>query len=101
MEETDWSTQAPPSPEEFLREINEAEPGWSEKYGGPLGVAALCASLQLQISQISEQIADIRVAGIQEGLKGRSGIEVAAYLGVTPSAISRANKSSGWKDSRW
>lgn len=101
MEEAEQATQPSPTPEQFLRAASEAEPGWSEEYGGPLGVAALCASLQLEISRMSEQIAGIRVAAIQELLKERTGIEVAAFLGVTPAAVSRANKNNAWKDSKW
>lgn len=101
MEEVEQPTASSPTPEEFLSLVAESEAGWSEQYGGPLGIAALCASLQLEISRMSEQIASIRVAAIQELLKERSGIEVAAFLGVTPAAISRANKSNAWKDSTW
>ena len=78
-----------------------ATPGWSEKYGGPLGVAARCAGLQAELNRQSEQIAAVRVAAVQELLKTEPGINVAASLGVSKSAISKASMSSSWKDPRW
>lgn len=92
---------ADPSPEAFLAEVNAADSGWSEKYGGPLGVAARSAALQAELSRQSEMIAAVRVAAIQELLKSRSGVEVAALLGVSKSAISKAAKSPAWKDPAW
>lgn len=101
MEPTLDAMNAHPTPEEFLREVGAAEPGWAEKYGGPLGVAARCAGLQAELSRQSEQIAAVRVAAIQELLKTHSGIEVAASLGVSKSAISKAIKSNVWEDPTW
>lgn len=90
-----------PSPEAFLAETAAAEPGWSDKYGGPLGVAARSAALQSELSRQSELVAAVRVAAIQELLKTHTGIEVAAALGVSKSAISKATKSPAWKEPTW
>lgn len=102
-DQADWprTYDGNPSPEEFLAEVQAAEPGWSEKFGGPLGVAARSAALQAELSRQSEMIAAVRVAAIQELLKTQAGIEVAASLGVSKSAISKATKSPTWKDPTW
>lgn len=84
-----------------MEEMATGEPGWSDKYGGPLGVAARSAALQAELSRRSELVAAARVAAIQELLKTHTGIEVAAALGVSKSAISNATKSPAWKDPTW
>lgn len=100
MDETD----APPktaSPEAFLAEIEHAEPGWSEVYGGPQGVAAHVAELQAEVFRTSEKLAAIRVAAIRQMLTTQSGVEVAAELGISKSAVSKSLKNTPWKDATW
>ncbi|UQN31778.1 hypothetical protein [Brachybacterium kimchii] len=89
------------TPESFLNEAANATDGWSEKYGGTLGVIALCGELQQKLAAQSEAIAAIRVAAIRERLRTRSGREVAASLGVTSAAIFKAVKADTWEDARW
>lgn len=99
--------EAPPntpegiSPEKFLAEVETAEPGWSEAYGGPQGVAKHIAGLQAELVRQSERLAAIRVAAIRQLLTERTGVEVAASLGVSKSAISKSLKSTPWKDATW
>lgn len=90
-----------PTPEEFLAEVANAGPGWSEKYGGPMGVVALCGDLQEQLARESERVAAVRVAAYQELLKTRSGNNVAAMFGVSKQAISKAVRANGWKGATW
>lgn len=90
-----------PAPHEFLRHIEHPEPGWSEAYGGPQGVAALCADLQAELIRQSEQIASVRVAAIRQMLTTRTGVDVAHTLGVSKSAISKSLKNTPWKDAQW
>lgn len=92
---------APTSPEQFLAEVAAADPGWSERYGGPMGVVGHCGALQQRISEQSEAIAAVRVAAILELLKDYSGVELAAALGVSKAAISKATKANVWKEAQW
>lgn len=100
MDETDAPSRAT-SPEQFLAEVEHAEPGWSEAYGGPQGVAAHVAELQAEVFRISERLAAVRVAAIRQMLTTQSGVEVAATLGVSKSAISKSLKNTPWKDATW
>ena len=88
-------------PQEFLRDVQNAAPGWSEKYGGPEGVALLAASLQAVLAEQSETIASVRAAAIKEQLKTRSGVDVAKSYGLSKSAISRISKMPAWKGDTW
>ena len=100
MEETD-SPSRTVSPEEFLAEIERAEPGWSDAYGGPQGVATHVAELQAEVFRISEKLAAIRVAAIRQMLTTQSGVEVANTLGVSKSAVSKSLKNNPWKEAVW
>lgn len=97
----DTQHRADPTPDEFLTEIAEATPGWSENYGGPHGVIALCGLLQQRIAEQSEAIAAVRVAAIRELLRDHTGVEVAASLGVSSAAISKTMKADAWEDAQW
>lgn len=99
--DTPPTTDATRSPEEFLALIEQVEPGWSDEYGGPEGVAALCAELQTELVRQSEKIAAIRVAAIRQMLTTKSGVEVAAELGISKSAVSKSLKNTPWKDATW
>lgn len=99
--ESDTTTESPPSPEQLLLEAANAHPGWSHHHGGPEGVATLCSQLQTQLARQSEQIAAIRVAAIRELLKTRPGVEVAALLGISKSAVSKTHKAPAWKEPTW
>lgn len=66
-----------------------------------MGVAALCGLLQQKISSQSEAVAAVRVAALREMLTERSGVEVAASLGVSRAAISKTSKADAWKDAQW
>lgn len=101
MIEHEIEQQSPPSPEQFLAEVAAADPGWSEKHGGPMGVVGLCGALQQRISEQSEAIAAVRVAAILELLKEYSGVELAAAFGVSKAAISKATKANVWRDAQW
>lgn len=90
-----------PTPQEFLAEVSAAEPGWSERYGGPMGVSTYCAALQAELARQSELIAAVRVAAIQQMLKTHSGVEVAKTFNVSKSAISKASKAPAWKEATW
>lgn len=89
------------SPEQFLRLVDDAEPGWSDRFGGPTGIAAECGRLQAELMAQSERIAQIRAAALQELLKTRSGTQVAAMFGVSKNAIGKASKANAWKDAKW
>ncbi|MCZ4326703.1 hypothetical protein [Brachybacterium paraconglomeratum] len=84
-----------------MAQVREAEDGWSTTYGGPVGVAALCSALQIQLAEQSEAIAAVRVAAIRELLKDHSGVEVAAMFGVSKTAISKTNRARTWEDPTW
>lgn len=100
MTTTDDTSKAP-TPEAFLREASTAQEGWSQAYGGPLGVAKYCADLQAQLARQSEQIAAIRVAAIRQMLTTNTGVAVARDLGVSKAAISKSLKTSPWENSTW
>jgi hypothetical protein len=89
------------TPDIFLSQVADAEPGWSDRYGGPAGVVTLCAGLQERLMDQSEQIAAVRVAAIRELLKTHSGREVAAMFAVSPAAISKANNAAAWGGATW
>lgn len=89
------------TPEQFLAEVAAAEPGWSQKHGGPYGVARICVDLQRQVAAMSEQIAAVRAAALQELLTTQSLADVAADLGVSKPAASKASRAPSWKDPTW
>lgn len=89
------------TPEQFLGDVDAAAPGWSDRYGGPVGIVAECGRMQALLNDQSERIAKIRIAAIQELLKTRSGAEVSAMFGVAKQTISKASKARGWKDAQW
>lgn len=101
MKSADASSPPALSPQDFLAAVSAAEPGWSDAYGGPVGVAAMCSALQQQISEQSEAIAAVRVAAIRELLKTHSGVEVAAMFGVSKNAISKTHRANAWEDPTW
>lgn len=90
-----------PTPEQFLTQVQSSNPGWSDQYGGPMGVATLCANLQEQLAHQSETIAAIRTAAIQELLKTHKGTELAATFGISRAAISNINRSNTWTEATW
>lgn len=89
------------TPQDFIEQANNASPGWSEQYGGPMGVAALAAALQEQLSKQSKFIAEVRAAAIQEELKTRPGTELAKAFGISKAAISRISTLPSWKGGTW
>lgn len=97
----DTPADRPPKPHEFLDDVAQAEPGWSQRHGGPTGVVATCAALQEELAAQSEAIAAVRVAAIQELLKTHSGVELARMFGVSKTAISKATRANTWKEPTW
>lgn len=95
------NTRQAGSPEAFLSEVENATPGWSEAYGGPHGVAVHIAELQAQLVRQSEKLAAVRVAAIRQMLTSQSGVEVAASLGISKSAVSKSLKNTPWKVDIW
>lgn len=89
------------NPITFVDQVAHATPGWSDKHGGPEGVALLCSDMQQQITELSETIAAIRVAAVQELLKTKSGVEVSKTLGISKAAISKINRNQAWEESTW
>lgn len=90
-----------PAPHEFLATTRNAEPGWSTPYGGPEGIARLCAELQTELVRQSEQIAAIRTAAIRQLLTTRSGVDVAHTLDISKSAVSKSLKNTPWENPTW
>lgn len=75
------------TPEDFLTGIDRTEPGWSDRFGGLVGVAALCAKLNADLVAQSEEIARVRAAAINELLKAHSGAQVGAMLGLSRASV--------------
>lgn len=88
-------------PADFLAEIADPTPGWSQKYGGRLGVIALCGLLQQKIALQSKTIAAVRIAAIQDLLTETSGKELAEALNVSKTAISKSTKADAWENPQW
>lgn len=89
------------TPAEFLAEVAAAQPGWSQQHGGPYGVARMTVDLQRQVARMSEEIAAVRAAALQELLAMQSLATVAADLGISKQAASKASRAPSWKDPTW
>lgn len=90
-----------PDPAEFLDEVANPTPGWSQKYGGRLGIIALCGSLQQKIALQSKTVAAVRTAAIQDLLSEMSGKDLAEALSVSKTSISKSTKADAWEDPQW
>ena len=76
-----------------------AEPGWSEPFGGPRGVALLAPALQEAALAEIGSISRVRSMAIRELLNTHSLAEVAKMLGISKQAVSQAakqNRIKGW-----
>lgn len=90
-----------PTPAEFLDEVADPTPGWSKKYGGRLGIIALCGALQQEIALQSKAVAAVRTAAIHDLLNEMSGKDLAEALSVSKTSISKSTKADAWKDPQW
>ncbi len=90
-----------PKPEEFVDLVARAEPGWSDRFGGPAGVVALTERLQDQLESTSAHIADVRVAALRELLSTRTGSEVAAITGVPRLALHALRRKPPQEETTW
>ena len=88
-------------PGQFLREVANADEGWSERYGGPEGIARWTLNLQDALKEQASDLAAVRTAAIREMLTTRSLADVAQALGVSEQAVSKAANSPTWTDPRW
>lgn len=89
------------SPQQFLHLASAGEPGWSQRYGGTLGVAQLAVRMQQQLAHQSEQISAIRAAAVKHQLKTRSGADLAREMGVSKTAVSRMARSQEREEITW
>ena len=53
-------------PGQFLREVANADEGWSERYGGPEGIARWTLNLQDALKEQASDLAAVRTAAIRE-----------------------------------
>lgn len=88
-------------PGQFLREVANADEGWSERYGGPEGIARWTLNLQDALKEQASDLAAVRTAAIREMLTSRSLADIAQALGVSKQAVSKAANSPTWTDPRW
>ena len=88
-------------PGQFLREVANADEGWSERYGGPEGIARWTLNLQDALKEQASDLAAVRTAAIREMLTTRSLADIAQALGVSKQAVSKAANSPTWTDPRW
>ena len=70
-------------PGQFLREVANADEGWSERYGGPEGIARWTLNLQDALKEQASDLAAVRTAAIREMLTTRSLADIAQALGVS------------------
>ena len=80
-------------PGQFLREVANADEGWSERYGGPEGIARWTLNLQDALKEQASDLAAVRTAAIREMLTTRSLADIAQALGVSKQAVSKAANS--------
>ena len=52
-------------PGQFLREVANADEGWSERYGGPEGIARWTLNLQDALKEQASDLAAVRTAAIR------------------------------------
>lgn len=93
----DWALD----PSEFVRRLSNLPEGWSEEFGGPLGVARHTVTLQQRQAQNSEAIASVRAAAIDEAARTMSGYEIVQALGISRQAVEKARRRTKWRDARW
>lgn len=90
-----------PTPADLIAAATSGQPGWSEPWGGPMGVARAAVAAQEQLNDLSQQIAALRAAALQHELEHRSLAEVARELDVTKQALSRASRADRLPIQTW
>lgn len=88
-------------PSDFVSRLPNLEEGWSRGFGGPLGVAQHAVNLQQQQVRISEEIASVRAAAIEEAAKTVPKQDIARTLGISRQAVEKARGRKQWPDARW
>lgn len=63
------------------------EPGWAERFGGPLAVALLAAEVGALTSHLTFRASSVRALAVEALLEELSAISVAASLGVSRQKI--------------
>lgn len=76
------------NPSRLLDAAAKAEPGWSEEFGGPPGVAKLAHELRLHLRAQAARAGDIRAAAQTKLHRERwTFAAIGSYLGVTAQAV--------------
>lgn len=90
------------TPEQFLNQLDNLPPGWSEEEGGLLEVVKKLGAFQTTLTEQSKTIAAIRTSAINELLKAQSGAAIGRELGLNRASISRLAKAKeGWSNPKW
>lgn len=76
-------------PAQFLKDAQEAAPGWSVRYGGAEGVAQLTTALDEHLSRLRARNADLRASAVLylRTHPGHSLLTIARLLDVTKAAV--------------
>lgn len=78
--------------DELLRAAHEHEPGWSARWGGPVGVLSATAEELREVEARRELLLDLRAAAIREALRSLSLADVGALLGLRRQSVHEANR---------
>ena len=85
--------EPPTDPTTLIETATTGQPGWSDAYGGPLGVAQAAVAAQEELKSLASVVAGLRAAAIQEALTTRSVADVAKDLGVSRQAVYIASRA--------
>lgn len=78
--------------DELLKAAHLHEPGWSARWGGPLGVLAASADELREVEARRRLLLDLRSAAIREALKSVSLADVGRVLGTSRQNVHEANR---------
>lgn len=89
-------------PYELLNLLHHAgQPGWSDQWGGPLGIAKAAGAAQGTLRAQAALLARLRAAAIQEALTSQSLAEVARELGISRQAVHQAARGPAMSVDAW
>lgn len=81
--------------DDLLAAAAEAVPGWSEPYGGSLGVARTAAERARELHALAELHDALRAAAIAHASIDLSYAQIGDELGVSKTAVSNAARRGG------
>lgn len=80
-----------PDPLELLQAAHAAEPGWSEPFGGPEGVAVLAELARQAVMRQAGDLAALRRVAIAEWCRTSTPPEIGRALGISRNAVHKLN----------